>query len=69
MFVTALRQAGPDPTQAKILEQMRTFTEYTGGGLVAPINPAQKKLTTCYHIIAVKGGKWTKESPAQGFQC
>jgi ABC-type branched-subunit amino acid transport system substrate-binding protein len=69
MFVTALRQAGPDPTQAKILEQMRTFTEYTGGGLVAPINPAQKKLTTCYHIIAVKGGKWTKEFPGQGFQC
>jgi ABC-type branched-subunit amino acid transport system substrate-binding protein len=69
MFVTALRQAGPDPSQAKILEQMRTFTQYTGGGIVAPINPAQKKLTSCFHIIAVKGGKWTKESPAKGFQC
>jgi ABC-type branched-subunit amino acid transport system substrate-binding protein len=69
MFVTALRQAGPDPSQAKILEQMRTFTQYTGNGLVAPINPAQKKLTTCFHVIAVKGGKWTKESPAKGFQC
>lgn len=69
MFVTALRQAGPEPTQAKILEQMRTFTAYTGNGLVAPINPAQKRLTQCFHVIAVKGGKWTKEFPGRGFQC
>jgi ABC-type branched-subunit amino acid transport system substrate-binding protein len=69
MFVTALRQAGPDPSQAKILEQMRTFTEYTGGGIVAPINPAQKKFVTCFHIIKIEGGKWGKEFPGQGFQC
>jgi len=69
MFVTALRQAGPDPSQANILEQMRTFTEYTGNGIVAPINPAQKQLTTCFHIIKIEGGKWSKEFPGQGFQC
>lgn len=69
MFVTALRQAGPDPSQAKILEQMRTFTEYTGNGIVAPINPAQKKFVSCFHIIKVEGGRWGKEFPARGFQC
>lgn len=69
MFVKALEQAGPDPTQAKILEQMRTFTEYTGDGLVGPINPAQKKQPKCYHVIEVKGGKWVPTFPAKGFQC
>jgi ABC-type branched-subunit amino acid transport system substrate-binding protein len=69
MFVEALRKAGPDPTQAKILEQMRQVTAYTGDGLVGSINPAQKKQPKCYHVIEVKGGKWVKSFPAKGFQC
>ncbi len=51
MFVTALRAAGPDPTQAKIVEHMRTMTAYTANGMVAPINPAQKRPAGCFHII------------------
>ena len=69
MFVQALRQAGPDPTQAKILEQMRTFTNYTGGGLVGGTNPAQKQQPKCYQVVEVKGGRWVKTHPAKGFQC
>jgi hypothetical protein len=69
MFVDALRKAGPDPTQAKVLEQMRQVTSYTGDGLVGGINPAQKKQPKCYHVIEVKGGKWVKSFPAKGFQC
>jgi ABC-type branched-subunit amino acid transport system substrate-binding protein len=69
MFVGALRAAGPDPTQAKILEQMRKVTNYTGGGLVGGTNPAQKKQPKCFHVVEVKGGKWVKSHPAQGFQC
>lgn len=69
LFVNALRAAGPDPTQASILEQMRTVTQYDGGGLVAPINPAQKKQPQCFHVVEVKGGRWVKTFPGQGFQC
>ena len=69
MFVQALRQAGPDPTQAKILEQMRTFTNYTGGGLVGGTNPAQKQQPKCFHVVEVKGGRWVKSYPSKGFQC
>jgi ABC-type branched-subunit amino acid transport system substrate-binding protein len=69
MFVNALRGAGPDPTQAKLLEQMRKVTNYTGNGLVGGINPAQKKQPKCWHIVEVQGGKWVKTQPAKGFQC
>jgi ABC-type branched-subunit amino acid transport system substrate-binding protein len=69
MFVEALRAAGPDPTQAKIVAHMKTVTKYTGGGIVAPINPAQKKTTTCFQIIEVKGGRWVKQHPDKGFAC
>ena len=69
MLVNALRAAGPDPTQPKILAEMRKVTNYTGGGLVGGTNPAQKKQPKCWHIIEVKGGKWVKTYPAKGFQC
>ena len=69
MFVASLRAAGPDPTQAKILAEMRKVTSYTGGGLVGGTNPAQKQQPKCWHIIEVKGGKWVKTYPAKGFQC
>jgi ABC-type branched-subunit amino acid transport system substrate-binding protein len=69
MFVQALTAAGPDPTQAKILAEMRKVTNYTGDGLVGGINPAQKKQPRCFQVVEVKGGKWVKTFPAQGFQC
>jgi ABC-type branched-subunit amino acid transport system substrate-binding protein len=69
MFVEALKAAGPDPTQAKIVAHMKTVTQFTGGGIVAPINPAQKKQTACYQILEIKGGKWIKQHPAKGFAC
>jgi ABC-type branched-subunit amino acid transport system substrate-binding protein len=69
MFVEALKAAGPDPTQAKIVAHMKTVTKFTGGGIVAPINPAQKKGSSCFQIIEVKGGKWVKQHPAKGFAC
>jgi ABC-type branched-subunit amino acid transport system substrate-binding protein len=69
MFVEALRAAGPDPSQAKIVAHMKTVTKFTGGGIVAPINPAQKKGATCFQVIEIKGGKWVKQHPAKGFAC
>jgi ABC-type branched-subunit amino acid transport system substrate-binding protein len=69
MFVGALRAAGPDPTQAKVLAEMRKVTNYTGDGIVASINPAQKVQPKCFHVLEVKSGKWVKTFPAKGFQC
>ncbi len=69
MFVEALRAAGSDPTQAKIIAHMKTVTDYMGDGLVGGINPSQKKSARCFNVIEVKGGKWVKTFPAKGFQC
>jgi branched-chain amino acid transport system substrate-binding protein len=69
LFVTALTAAGPDPTQASMLAELSKITSFDAHGAVAKINPAQKQPVGCYHIIQVKGGKWQKVHPAQGFQC
>lgn len=69
MFTEALRGVGPDPTQEKIIAELKTFTAYDGDGLVAPINPAQKKQASCFQVVEVKGGRWQKQFPARGFQC
>jgi ABC-type branched-subunit amino acid transport system substrate-binding protein len=69
MFVKALAGAGPDPTQAKVLAEMRKVTSYTGDGLVGGINPAQKRQPKCFHVLEVKGGKWVKTFPGTGFKC
>jgi ABC-type branched-subunit amino acid transport system substrate-binding protein len=68
MFVKALTAAGPDPTQAKLLAELSKFSSFSDG-LVQNINPAQKKAVGCYHVVEVKGGKWSKTFPAKGFQC
>jgi ABC-type branched-subunit amino acid transport system substrate-binding protein len=69
LFVTALKAAGPDPTQASIVAELQKVTAYTGNGLVGSINPAQKKAPTCFNVIEVRGGKWVKTFPDKGFQC
>lgn len=69
MFVQALRAAGPDPTQAKLLAELSKITSFEANGVVARINPAQKQAPTCFHVVAVEGGKWVKKHPAQGFAC
>jgi branched-chain amino acid transport system substrate-binding protein len=38
LFVTGLRAAGPNPTQAKVVAALNKIKDYTGGGLVPPVN-------------------------------
>ena len=68
MLVQALRAAGPDPTQEKIVAELSKLTEFKST-IAAPINPAGKKPSPCFHVVEVKGGKWQKQHPASGFDC
>ncbi len=69
MVARAIRDAGPDPTKAKVVAELRKFTAYESE-YVAPINPAQKKITDCFLVVEVKGGEWTKIHPSgAGFAC
>jgi len=38
LFVTGLRAAGKDPTQAKVVAALNKITDYNGGGLIPPVN-------------------------------
>jgi ABC-type branched-subunit amino acid transport system substrate-binding protein len=70
MFVKALQQAGAQPTRAKVMEQLRTFTAFDADGFNAPINPAEHKPTQCFAVITVEGGTWKRLDPAgAGFRC
>ena len=62
--------AGPDPTQAKVVAALETFTNYSSD-YVAPINPAGEEAGPhASRSSQVKGGKWQKTYPAgAGFAC
>jgi ABC-type branched-subunit amino acid transport system substrate-binding protein len=69
MVTRAIADAGPDPTQAKVLAALKTYTNYKSE-YVVPINPAGKKTPTCFLVAEVKGGKWVKTHPnGTGFAC
>jgi ABC-type branched-subunit amino acid transport system substrate-binding protein len=68
MLVGALRAAGPDPTQAKVVAELSKLTEFKST-IAAPSNPAGKKPSPCFHVVEVKGGKWQKQYPDSGFDC
>jgi branched-chain amino acid transport system substrate-binding protein len=69
MFSDALRLAGPQPTRAKVLAALKTFTHYDASGLIAAINPAGKKPTPCFQVVTVDSQHWKRVDPAQGFIC
>jgi hypothetical protein len=65
----AILNAGPDPTQAKVIDELRKFTNYSSDYL-SPVNIAGKKLPKCFIVVEVKGGKWVKTHPdGSGFAC
>lgn len=69
MFVKGLEGSGGPPKRDAVFAKMKTFTKYDAGGMIAPINPAQKKGATCFMVTKVEGGKWKRIFPASGFKC
>ena len=69
LLVTGLRAAGPAPTRAAVLAQLRTQTKWDAAGLLAPRNPAGKQRAPCHLIAVVKDGAWQRAEPARGFEC
>ena len=70
MFVQALIAAGPDPTQAKILDADAEGHQLQRRRLGrAASTPPRRGSRSCFHVLEVKGGKWVKTFPAKGFKC
>lgn len=69
MFADAIEAAGPAPTRDAVLGVLQTYTSFDADGLVAPVNPAGKKGSPCFMIVAVRNGQWVREHPGSGFAC
>lgn len=69
LFVSGLRNISGPPTRDKLLASLRTFTDYDAGGMIAPIDPVNKRSARCFLIAEVNGGKWVRSHPGSGFDC
>lgn len=69
MIVRALRDAGPEPTRAKLIEALKTYTAFDADGLIAPINPPGRRPATCFVVVTVENQQWKRVDPASGFRC
>jgi ABC-type branched-subunit amino acid transport system substrate-binding protein len=70
LFVQALGSAGPHPTRGAVLSQLAKITSFDAGGLIAPVNPAQKKPANCFVNLQIKDGTYQRVDPkSAGFDC
>ncbi len=72
-FVTGLKAAGPNFTQAKVIAATNALTKYTAGGLVPSINwtTAHQTDVTCFAVEKVVDGKFKPVfgKPGKPFVC
>jgi ABC-type branched-subunit amino acid transport system substrate-binding protein len=71
LFATLAKQCDLDDDLSRtcILEGAEEVTEWTGGGLHAPTNPANNTGSTCALILEVVDGKFERFAPDEGFEC
>lgn len=70
LFVQALKDAGPKATRAGLLAALRKIDKFDANGLLAEGGPASKRPPTCYIVVQIKGGKYSRlDTPPSGFRC
>ena len=69
LFATAAKECGSDLTRDCLMEQLDQITEWDGGGMHAPANPAQNKITECFIQMEVADGGFQRAFPDEGFSC
>ena len=67
-FVTGLKAAGPNFTRQKVVDATNKITNYTAGGIVAPINwtTAHQNQIDCYVVLKVVDGKFKPQYAKKG---
>jgi len=70
LLADALKAAGPRITRANVADAIRKLGTYDVHGLVAPANPGTKAPPTCYIVVKVVNGQFSRsDSPPPGFRC
>ena len=75
LFVTALRNAGTNPSRGSLLQALRKIDAFDSGKLIPVSNPAGKVPITCYLLGQITNGTWQRldDPPVNGaddgFRC
>jgi ABC-type branched-subunit amino acid transport system substrate-binding protein len=70
LFVNALKQAGPDLTQQKVLAALSSTNVFNDNNMVTSADVGKKSPSNCYNILQIQSGNWTKVAdPPTGFRC
>ena len=69
LFVQALTAAGPKPTRGGVTAELKKIDNFDGNGMLAPAGPASKRPSSCFMVINVQNGKFTRADPPSGFIC
>jgi hypothetical protein len=69
LFVQALGAAGPRPTQAAVVAQLKGIDNFDGNGMLAPAGPASKRPPTCFMTMTVSNSHFVRSDPPSGFIC
>ncbi len=59
LFATAARDCGAELTRDCVFEKIGAYTEWSGGGLHAPIDLTTGRGGDCYNLYVVEGGEFT----------
>jgi ABC-type branched-subunit amino acid transport system substrate-binding protein len=69
LFTQALAAAGPKPTRAAVMAELKKIDNFDSNGMLAPAGPASKRPPNCFMVIKVDNGKFTRLDPPSGFIC
>lgn len=69
MLQWALKAIGPDVTRSKLIAQLSKLKSWSGDGLHAPIDVADKTPSACFMYVKVEDGKFVRVFPRKGFDC
>ena len=70
LLFKAMENVGPKLTRSAINAEIKKIGEFDDFGLFAPSNPGAKQPPTCWMLVKVVNGKYTRQDPTgPGFRC
>lgn len=70
LFVQALQAAGPRATRPSLQAALKSIHQFNANGFLAAGDPAGKGPPTCYLMVKVSGGHFSRvDDPPNGYRC
>lgn len=69
LFVKALKEIGPEPTRAKLLEYLQGVSGYEGGGLFPPQDIGSQVPTDCIVMLDIEDNQFVRAESGTDYRC